>query len=744
MVPPVEEAARPVAVPVEIVKPTTDIVAEELLPRPVSDFIEYSVDAMQRSVLFWDVMRKRGNQTINHFLAGQPPVLEFEYETIMDGRTLDRPANYSLLRIIPDAEFPVDPKKRPFVIVDPRAGHGPGIGGSKKDSQVGVAMRAGHPVYFLTFSQVPVPGQTLRDVRDAEAVFIKTVAERHPEADGKPCVLGNCQGGWAIVLLSASHPDVTGPLILSGSPLSYWAGKSGKNPMRYLGGLLGGTWMASLASDMGAGLFDGAYLVQNFENLNPANTLWTKQYNVYSKVDTEEERFLHFEKWWNGFFLTNTEEMDFIVNELFVGNRLQQGKIDMGDGPPLDIKDIKSPIVIFCSEGDNITPPEQALAWVVDVYGNTDEIKIHGQTIVYHVHPSVGHLGIFVSGKIASREHKGILHTLDMIEMLPPGLYELEIEDPDIARMPAEGAPDEFEVRFKERTIEDLRAIVGDQEDKEEQADFAAVSAVSDYNEWLYKTFARPFVRATATEQSALANRLMNPARAQHLFMSDLNPAMLWVRAMAPYVREHRSPVKPDNSFLKAQQSVSDSIVKSLDTYRDARDSASEDVFNVVYGKNGLGGFFKPLDVVPKRDEAQQALLEMEARDVLSRAKEGGFAAAILRIGAAMIHLVDQTADRRGFLALVEEAQRHPKVPEMSLEQAREIMRLQSYIVQIDVDLAQETLKDLLPTEQDRRDCMEFLQRIGEKSGRATPERKEALAHIAASLGVGEPPTATA
>ena len=56
--------------------------------------------------------------------------------------------------------------------------------------------------------------------------------------------------------------------------------------MRYTGGLLGGTWLTALMGDLGAGKFDGAWLVSNFENLNPANTYWTKQYNLYAKIDT--------------------------------------------------------------------------------------------------------------------------------------------------------------------------------------------------------------------------------------------------------------------------------------------------------------------------------------------------------------------------------------------------------------------------------------------------------------------------
>ena len=120
----------------------------------------------------------------------------------------------------------------------------------------------------------------------------------------------------AAALLCADRPDVTGPLVLNGAPLSYWSGVSGENPMRYIGGLLGGVWFNAFLSDLGNGIFDGANLVANFENLNPANTIWTKQYNVYSAVDTEEERYLSFEKWWGGFFMMNTAEIHYIVSNL--------------------------------------------------------------------------------------------------------------------------------------------------------------------------------------------------------------------------------------------------------------------------------------------------------------------------------------------------------------------------------------------------------------------------------------------
>ena len=196
----------------------------------------------------------------------------------------------------------------------------------------------------------------------AEIVFLRKVNELHPHAEGKPFLIGNSQGGWALMMLASLAPELAGPILLAGSPVSYWAGVAGKTPMRYTGGLLGGSWMASLAGDLGHGKFDGAYLVNNFERLDPANTLWTKLYNLYSKVDTERERFLQFEKWWGGHFLMNKEEMEWIAQNLFVGNKLSAGEIESPDGKyRVDIRNIREPIIVFASWGDNITPPQQAL-----------------------------------------------------------------------------------------------------------------------------------------------------------------------------------------------------------------------------------------------------------------------------------------------------------------------------------------------------------------------------------------------
>jgi hypothetical protein len=169
--------------------------------------IEYAVDAAQRSILFMDVMRQRGNQYREHVAKTAPHVLDYDVELVIDGRMLERPVNYGLVRVVPPDDTPIDPKRRPFVVVDPRAGHGPGIGGFKADSEIGVALKAGHPCYFVGFLPEPVAGQTIGDIARAEAIFLEKVIALHPDADGKPCVIGNCQAGWAVMMLAAIRPE---------------------------------------------------------------------------------------------------------------------------------------------------------------------------------------------------------------------------------------------------------------------------------------------------------------------------------------------------------------------------------------------------------------------------------------------------------------------------------------------------------------------------------------------------------
>jgi hypothetical protein len=577
----ITKIARPIAGAAGL-KAKTAAIAEVTPVKPdvpssrPGDFWTYGIDAWQRSILFWDVLRQRANNMMEHDEAGMPPVLTFEYETLLDARRFERPANYALLRITTagedHAEQCIDQSKPPVIVIDPRAGHGPGIGGFKRESEVGIALHEGHPVYFVSFFPAPSPHQTLVDVLHALRRFVDEVIARHP---GKtPILYGNCQAGWAAILVAIHCQGPLGTIVLNGSPLSYWAGESGANPMRLAGGLLGGSWLTSFVGDLGDGQFDGAWLVQNFETLKPESAIWEKYANLYLDVDREEERFLEFERWWNAWYSFSREEMVEIVDHLFIGNELEQGTLNLGDKIKIDLCNLRSPLVIFASYGDNITPPHQALAWLKAVYKTTAALKEAGQRIVYLINPHVGHLGIFVSGSVARFEHRAILESLGDVEVLAPGLYEMKISNPT-------GDPDcrkpQYSIAFEERRVEDLVF------DYKREA-FERVRQVSQFNEALYRTFVSPWVQAVANPWSAAILRRLHPMRTSRYLLSDkFLPWMHAVAAVAKQVRERRMTVPDSNPFRAAERTFSSNVAKAIEGARQVRDRTEEQTFRQLY-----------------------------------------------------------------------------------------------------------------------------------------------------------------
>ena len=464
---------------------------------------EYVRDFWQRSVLFLDLLRQRGNQHEDMLAHGVSSVLMYDSELVMRGEELPHPVNYSLLRVIPPEGVEIDNRNRPVFVIDPRAGQGPGIGGFKQQSEIGEAFKAGHPVYFAGFTASPVAGQRVEDVARAYAIFIAKVAERHPEALGKPFVFGNCQAGWHAMMAACMRPAVVGPIVLAGAPLSYWAGVRGKNAMRYLGGWCGGTWLDRMTSDIGNGIFDAAWLVANFDNLNPANTFWTKQYNVWANPEQEKDRYLHFEKWWGDFVLLRGEEMQWMVDNLFVNNKFSTGQIFTSDGIRLDMREVKAPIVCFCSHGDNITPPQQALDWILDNYQSVDEIRQCGQRIFYSIDAKAGHLAIFVGTKVAEKNHAEFINNMELIEAMPPGLYEIVIKEKQSTDDSTQREAADFDLSIEERGLDDIRALGCNS--LEDEREFAAVARVSELNNALYQTFLQPWIKMISGPELARA-----------------------------------------------------------------------------------------------------------------------------------------------------------------------------------------------------------------------------------------------
>lgn len=669
-----------------------ELLPKFLAPSVVDSLSEYVKDYGQRWILFLDTLCRRGDACIVREKEGFKPVLAFDYDIVVDGRKLDRPVNYALVQIHPPpGTKPPHQDARPWVIIDPRAGHGSGIGGFKSESEVGVALREGHPVYFVIFFQKPEPSQTLADVCAAEAQFLQEVQKRHPHSP-KPLVTGNCQGGWATMILAATHPGLMGPIVIAGAPLSYWSGKNSRNPLRYFGGICGGAVPALLAADLGGGQFDGANLVFNFEQLNPGKTWFRKNFDLFAKVDSEAERFLEFERWWSGFYFMNENEIRWIVENLFIGNKLTRGEAFLNDGTPIDLTRIEAPVVVFASHGDNITPPQQALNWIPDLFQSVAEIQAYGHVIIYTLHESIGHLGIFVSAQVANKQHEQIGAVVKTIESLAPGLYEMLISKND----------NNYTVAFEARTIDDILKL---DDGREEEVEFAAVAGLS---EWLTKTYEltwRPLIQALVTPADGETRSRLHPMRAQHYFFSHKTPLFSFIGDLADTARSERAPAAADNPFVALERLYADWLERSWDLYRDARDAAIELTFHGLYG----APWMKRLGSARHRRPQSHDIRKFpHVRDAINRAKIGGYAEGIVRM---LILLARARGSVRRDRLERSDRLLHARPPfnSMTPEDRARMIHEQSVIVEFCGNEAVTALAELLKDPVDRYRALNFV-----------------------------------
>ena len=692
---------------------------------------DYMIDALQRSVLFLELLRQRGNDEIEITSRPTATVLRFAHEVVMSGRSLPRPMNYLLLRILPPPGSTIDPRKRPVVVVDPRAGQGPGIGGFKAESEIGDALNAGHTVYFIGFAAEPEPGQQFLDVVEGQVRFFERIVALHPDAP-RPFAIGNCQAGYQTLMVAMLRPDLFGPCLVAGSPMSYWQGAHGKNPMRYSGGLLGGSWLTALTSDLGNGKFDGTALVMNFDSLGPANWLWGKQYELYANVDTGGPRYLEFEKWWGDFIQLNGDELQFLVDNLFIGDKLARNQLTSNSGKTFDLRTITSPIIAFASTGDNISPPPQALGWIVDLYRDVEEIRAADQTIVYCLDHKIGHLAIFVSSKVGAEQDEEFVQMMDVIDCLPPGLYEMIIS-PRPADVPRGGfITGDWIARFEARSLDDIRAL-GRNSPADDRA-FAAVARMSELNLAAYRTTMQPLVRALVSKPMADFARAMNPLRLSYTIFADSNPWMKGVHALAEGVAAARRPVASDNPFLALQTQVSNQIIAALDAYRDTRDTMVEKMFFGFYGSplvQAMLGITDRTEVRPFPSTSPQQLAAQRARAeaYAKKLKTGGYDAALTR-AVMYVLAADQMLDQRCALALNVARQR---IMRLSLAEFKGVVRDQSFLLQRERERAVEALAVLVPEAKARENLLQQVRAIigaGGPPSMAERDRLTRLAHL--------------
>lgn len=700
-------------------------------------WLSYSTDSTKRLLQTAEILKDRGDIFIEHELAGCPPVLDYDYDIILDASNFDRPCNYVLLRIKPPEGVVTEESNRPYIIIDPRAGHGAGIGGFKPESQVGVALNNGRPVYFVAFKRLPEPTQTIADVTYAEARFVREVEKRHPGSQS-PVIVGNCQGGWAALILAATHPDIKGPIVMNGAPVAAWSGKVGVDPMRYKAGVNGGTWLAMMSADINNGVFDGAWLVNNFEQMNPYRNYVGKYYDLYKNPTANRERFLDFERWWGGFFTMNEAEIRWIVENIFIGNRIARNTGQLEKGVNIDLRNVKAPIIVFASRGDDITPPPQALAWILDAYTDEKEIEVCGQRIIYMIHDQVGHLGIFVSSKIANREHKGMASIMDMIEIIPPGLYEMRIEGEQ-----GVGKDKTFSVDLKRRTFDDLSQAIGQY--RTDEKIFRAIHRSSKSQTRIYEQSLRPIIKAMSNETSAQILRSLHPLRLQRSLWSRKNPMVSATSTLTHTLNRFLShtandaveenaipqdtntsqsntdnqtrstitqnygsvklpgiePINQDNVFLKIEKMFMDSLSMTLDFWGDLQGKHTENMFFTLWSMPWLREYGNKES--SRRLSNKNALRDLPKVDqVLAKISQGGYSEAVIRMLILVNIVADNNIDRNKLVRLTEVITKQLPFKDLLNSNLAQIIENQTLMVRFDENQSMDTLKTLLKDKDER------------------------------------------
>jgi hypothetical protein len=480
--------------------------------------------------------------------------------------------------------------------------------------------------------------------------------------------------------------------------------------------------------------------------MNPSNTLWTKQYNVYSKVDSEADRYLEFERWWGGHVNLNAEEIQFIVDQLFVGNNLAAGRIKTSDGEVVDLRKISSPIVVFCSKGDNITPPQQALGWIPDLYRDVDEIRAYGQTIVYTVHESVGHLGIFVSGGVAKKEHSEFSSNIDLIDVLPPGLYEATFEAKSADTANPELAGGKWIMRCEKRTIDDIKAMGGNTAEDERR--FATAARVSEINLANYRNFVQPWVRAAVTPQLAEWMRNLHPLRASYEAFGSDNAAMKAVAEAADNIRENRKGAAENNPFVGFQQTISDNIVNMLDKWRDTQEAFSEALFLGIYGSPAIQaavGIKPDAEVSPKPEMSPEHRNRLEARiaELKSHIGSGGLRECVIR-GLLYVGMSRGLVDERSLEAL-RRARSNDSGSRLTLAQFKTIVREQFFMLLLEPEASLAAIPKLLPkSEDERRRGLDAIRGVLSASGELSGEAARRFDRVTKLFGLTAEPHAKA
>jgi hypothetical protein len=274
----------------------------------------------------------------------------------------------------------------------------------------------------------------------------------------------------------------------------------------------------------------------------------------------------------------------------------------------------------------------------------------------------------------------------------------MEIHEP-------QGNKGEYEVSIKERRLEDLRRL--NKLERRDEKPFEVVAEVSELGERVYKLFARPFIQPWVNETTAELVRQFHPLRAQRWAISDVNPLLWPLPALASSVKTIRRAAPPENPVRRCEQAASELITAGLNLYRDLRDAGMEALFFQLFGSAAVLRA-APLSSSDVRPAARDPRQLPQVRKALAAIGTGGYPEAVALIGALLGKAAGHIPVSR--LELVDQLIRGDEVlAELPTNVVRQLRAQQAVVAELEPEQGLQSLPALVTDPTDRRRLLQVL-----------------------------------
>ncbi len=290
-------------------------------------------------------------------------------------------------------------------------------------------------------------------------------------------------------------------------------------------------------------------------------------------------------------------------------------------------------------------------------------------------------------------------------------------------------------MRCEARTLEDIRALGGN--DAADERRFATAARVSETNLALYRTFVQPTVRALVKAPAADLMRQMHPLRLQYELVSDANPFMVPIAALAEQVRANRQPAGPENPFLMWQENVSRQVVAALDGWRDFSEAMAERTFLAVYGAPTLQAAASVDKAYAQRKVPKSLLhgelLQTRIAELKSCIPLGGLREAIIR-SVLYVGMGRGAVDERGFEAVRRIRATHGELP---LADFKKLVREQFFMLLLDPEAALAAVPAMLPDDAElRAKALDMVAQVLRSTGAFSTEDERRMRRVGALFGM--------